>query len=78
MFVKTRLPVSRSFNWSGGIELVFVDQTGNWAASVSTRLPDLRRESSERFPLTGWSRLAVQTTVRLPSEVGLVNHMEKE
>lgn len=65
--------MSRSFNWSGEIELVFVDQTVNWAASVSTRLPELRRESFERFPLTGWSRLAVQTTV-----LGLVNHMEKE
>ncbi|KAG5543596.1 hypothetical protein RHGRI_016367 [Rhododendron griersonianum] len=52
--------------------------TVNWAASVSMRLPDLRRESLERFPLTGWSRLAIQTAVRLPSDVGSVNHMEKQ
>ncbi|KAG5543607.1 hypothetical protein RHGRI_016377 [Rhododendron griersonianum] len=32
------------------------------------RLPDLRRESLERFPLTSWSRLAIQTAVRLPSD----------
>ncbi|KAH7850397.1 hypothetical protein Vadar_032261 [Vaccinium darrowii] len=77
-FLKTRLPVSRSFNSSGGIDLVFVDQTVNWSASVSMRSPDLRRVSFESSPLMGWSRLAVQTTVRLLSEVGLANHMEKQ
>jgi len=40
-----------------------VDHTWNWPASVSTRLPVVRRDSVERFPLTGWSRLAIQTTV---------------
>jgi hypothetical protein len=31
-------------------------------ASVKTRLPLLESESFEFFPLTGWSRFAIQTT----------------
>lgn len=54
----SRSSTSGEFN-----EAVLVDQTVNWSASVRMRLPVLRREREERFPLTGWSRLAIQTTV---------------
>jgi hypothetical protein len=72
-----RFPVSCKNNSSGSDELVFVDQTLNWFASVKTRLPFFKRESVERFPLTGWSRFAIQTTVALLLYF-CVNHMAKE
>ena len=52
---------------------MFVAQTVNLPASVKIRLPVLRRESFDRFPLTGWSRFAIQTMVR-----ELLNHMAKQ
>lgn len=43
-------------------------------ASVNMSLPPFCNKSFEPFPLTGWSRLAVQTIVG-PND--LVNHMAK-
>lgn len=63
--IKTRLPKSLSCNWVNDRESVPVDQIVIRPASVSIRLPVLRRVSFEYLPLTGWSRFAIQTTALL-------------
>ena len=75
---RTRLPVLLRDNCSGESETVVsvaVAQIVNLLASVKIRLPFLRKESFECFPLTGWSRFAIQTTV---GEGCLLNHMAKQ
>lgn len=72
----TRLPVSNKCSSSVFEESVLVDQTSNCPASVKTRFPVLRSESVDRFPLTGWSRFAIHTTVFVVACVE--NHIAKE
>lgn len=52
-----------------------VDQIVVLPASIKTRLPFFKSESFECFPLTGLSRLAIQTTVGC---LDLVNQTEKQ
>ena len=54
---------------------VLVVQTLMPTEFVRISLPSLKRESSEPFPSTGSSRLAIQTTVGAEERV---NHMEKQ
>ena len=60
---RTRFTVLKRNNCTKESEKVFVAQTVNLPASVKIRLLFLRRESFERFPLTGWSRFDIQTMV---------------
>lgn len=73
--VRTRLPVFMSLSCNWKEEKVVVDQIVIFPASVRTMLPLFLRESFEPLPLTGWSRLAVQTTVGCLERV---NQTEKE
>ena len=70
----TRFPVSCKCNSNGFSDRVLVSQTSNCPASDNTRLPFLRRESEERFPFTGMSRLAIHTTCFSACE----NHTPKQ
>lgn len=58
---------------------MFEDQTLFRETSSKTMFPVFKRVSLDLFPLTGWSRFAVQMIVLLSlREFGSVNHMAKE
>lgn len=58
------LPVSLRLNCTEVEVVVAAVQTVFLPASVNMSSPPFCNKSFDPFPLTGWSRLAVQTTVR--------------
>ena len=67
------LPVLWRLNSTEVAEVVPVVHSVVLPASDKMRLPCFCNESFEPFPFTGWSRLAIQTTVAKGDD-GLVNH----
>lgn len=74
LVLRTRLPVSLRLNCTEVEVVVAAVQTVFLPASVNMSSPPFCNKSFDPFPLTGWSRLAVQTTVRSND---LANHTAK-